>query len=146
MPLSPYQANKFLQSINGKSDNLYLGLATGKPVIDAEYPDTRFSNTYEISGNGYARAAITNATMTAAAYDSSGKSYTENEAVIYFPVVTGSDWDTCTYILLCNSATPAADGSDIIAYGAISNVNFAPEVNQVPLLPVGTFVMSMAVT
>lgn len=123
MPFSVKTANTIL---NNYVKSKYLGLLTTAPTESAS--GVTFQ---EISGTGYARAALSIPMANAA-----NRAITNSE-IIYFPEAE-SNWGTATYFGIFDAKT----GGEPIIYGELDAPVTVP-VNYVPLFRVGQFNLTL---
>lgn len=118
---------------------LYVALYTATPA-DA-------GGGTEVSGNAYARVAVTSSLANWAGTQSAGSTsassgtggQTSNNAAINFPTPTPSGWGTCTHFAIFD----ASSGGNMITWGALTTpktINAGDTVS----FPIGTLTVTIA--
>lgn len=102
----------------------YVALWNGSPGVDG-------AGGAELSGNGYARAAV-------GGWDAASGGSRANSVVVSFPLATGP-WGDATHFAIFD----AASGGNLIAFGSIA-VPFSPANGQTWTLPVGELVLAVS--
>ena len=85
--------------------NLFISLHTSSPT------DTYTSG--EISGNAYARTAVT---FNAASQPSTGLTFADNSATVTFPTASGGNWGTISHIGIWDNST----SGNLLFHGALT--------------------------
>lgn len=129
---SDYLENKILDHIVGGGDytrpaNLYFAFFTVAP--------TDAGGGTEVSGNGYARVAMTNNSTNFPA--ASGGSKTNGVAIV-FPTATGN-WGTITHY----GVFDAASGGNLLFHGALSASKLV-ENGDTPSYPVSSMTFTVS--
>lgn len=111
-----------------KPSTLYFSLHTGDPGEDG-------ATANEVSGNGYARVAVTpgDANFTAQADASPGRK-TQNNVAITFPSPTGA-WGTITYV----GVWSAASAGNLLCHIALTASKVIGATDPAPEFPVNAF-------
>lgn len=108
---SDYLENKFLDHVLGNT--AYSVPATVYVALYTATPNDAGGGT-EVSGNGYARASVTNNTTNWPNASGGSKS---NGAAIQFAAASGGSWGTVTHFALFD----AASAGNMLYYGALTS-------------------------
>ena len=129
--LSDYLENKIADHILGGGDftrpaTVYVALFTAGP--------TDAGGGTEVSGNGYARAAVTNNGTNVPAASGGQKS---NGTVITFGGGATGTWGTVTHFAIYDATT----SGNLLLHGALTTAKLI-ESGDTPSFPIGTLVFS----
>ncbi|MBK1883661.1 hypothetical protein JIN85_14665 [Luteolibacter pohnpeiensis] len=124
--LSDYLENKLADHILGGSDytrpaTVYLALYTAGP--------TDAGGGTEVSGNGYARASVTNNNTN---FPGASAGLKANGAAITFSAATGA-WGSITHFAIFDSSS----GGNMLIHGALTTSKVV-ETGDVPSFPIGS--------
>ena len=136
--ITHYAANKVLQALCGKAQNLTLG-QTAYVALSTTTPTAAGGNVTEPVGNGYARVMLGNynQSYTQKMGTPSGGAIS-NEEIVYYPEATGS-WGTITHFCIYDAPT----NGNLLAFGALTDP-ITPTANTIPIIRVGELDISLS--